>query len=68
MPPAAVVSDEEPTLTTTRAAPATHLVHADALVLLSDIDAVYDGDPRVGPAARIDTVSDPGDLAAVRQP
>ncbi|GAA4320243.1 glutamate 5-kinase [Klenkia terrae] len=42
-----------------------HLSVADALVLLSDIDAVYDGDPRVGPAARIDTVADPGDLAAV---
>ena len=42
-----------------------HLSVADALVLLSDIDAVYDGDPRVGPAARIDTVTEPGDLAAV---
>ncbi|SDO57675.1 glutamate 5-kinase [Klenkia soli] len=42
-----------------------HLAVADALVLLSDIDAVYDGDPRVGPASRIDTVTGPDDLAAV---
>ncbi len=42
-----------------------HLSVADALVLLSDIDAVYDGDPRVGPAARIDTVHGPADLDAV---
>ncbi len=42
-----------------------HLAVADALVLLSDIDAVYDGDPREGAASRIDTVADPADLAAV---
>ena len=28
-----------------------HVAVADALVLLSDVDGVYDGDPRVGPAA-----------------
>jgi len=42
-----------------------HLAVADALVLLSDIDAVYDGDPRQGAASRIDTVADPADLASV---
>ncbi|WP_040336981.1 glutamate 5-kinase [Candidatus Blastococcus massiliensis] len=42
-----------------------HLAQADALVLLSDVDGVYDGDPRSGPAALLDTVDAPGDLAAV---
>jgi glutamate 5-kinase len=42
-----------------------HVARADALVLLSDVDGVYDGDPRSGPAQLIDTVGDPGDLAAV---
>ncbi|SCX49079.1 glutamate 5-kinase [Klenkia marina] len=42
-----------------------HLSVADALVLLSDIDAVYDGDPRVGAASRIDTVRSAADLEAV---
>jgi glutamate 5-kinase len=42
-----------------------HLAVADALVLLSDIDAVYDGDPREGAASRIDTVADPAELASV---
>ena len=28
-----------------------HVARADALVLLSDVDGVYDGDPRTGPAA-----------------
>ncbi len=42
-----------------------HVAQADALLLLSDVDGVYDGDPRTGPAQLIDTVSDPADLAAV---
>jgi glutamate 5-kinase len=42
-----------------------HVAVADALVLLSDVDGVYDGDPRTGPAQLIDTVRGPKDLAAV---
>ncbi|MCW2580410.1 MAG: proB [Blastococcus sp.] len=42
-----------------------HVAQADALVLLSDVDGVYDGDPRVGPAELIHTVTGPADLAAV---
>ena len=37
-----------------------HVARADALVLLSDVDGVYDGDPRTGPAQLIDTVTRPG--------
>src|SRR5262249_57934132 len=43
-----------------------HLVGADALVLLSDVDGLYDGDPRRGPASRIDEVRGPSDLDVVR--
>jgi glutamate 5-kinase len=42
-----------------------HVVRADALLLLSDVDGVYDGDPRTGPAQLIDTVRDPAELDAV---
>ncbi|MGY1793928.1 glutamate 5-kinase [Geodermatophilus sp. SYSU D00525] len=42
-----------------------HVAAADALVLLSDVDGVYDGDPRTGPAQLLDTVRGPADLAAV---
>jgi glutamate 5-kinase len=42
-----------------------HVAVADALVLLSDVDGVYDGDPRTGPAQLVDTVHGPEDLAAV---
>ncbi len=42
-----------------------HVAVADALVLLSDVDGVYDGDPRTAPAQLIDTVRGPDDLAAV---
>jgi glutamate 5-kinase len=42
-----------------------HVAHADALLLLSDVDGVYDGDPRRGPAQLIDTVHDIRDLDAV---
>jgi glutamate 5-kinase len=53
------------------AALVTHLVAADALVLLSDVDAVYEDDPgraraqRSG-AARVTDVRNPADLAHVR--
>jgi glutamate 5-kinase len=43
-----------------------HLVHADALVLLSDVDALYDGPPSQAGASRIPTVSGPHDLSGVR--
>lgn len=46
-----------------------HLVGADALVLLSDIDGLYDGDPRKAPAANparfISEVAASGDLDGV---
>jgi glutamate 5-kinase len=42
-----------------------HLIGADALVLLSDVDALYDGDPRRGGARRITEVVDESDLADV---
>ncbi len=42
-----------------------HLVGADALVLLSDIDGLYDSDPRKGPARLVSEVSGPDDLADV---
>ena len=43
-----------------------HLVHADALVLLSDVDALYDGPPDLGGARRIETVAGPAELDGVR--
>ncbi|RAY10716.1 glutamate 5-kinase [Actinomadura craniellae] len=43
-----------------------HLVRADALVLLSDVDALYTGDPRLPGAARITEVREPADLAGIR--
>ncbi|GAB1821438.1 glutamate 5-kinase [Herbidospora sp. RD11066] len=43
-----------------------HLTHADAMVLLSDVDALYDGDPRrPGGANRITEVRGPEDLEGV---
>ena len=42
-----------------------HLVGADALVLLSDIDGLYVSDPRKSDARFIPEVSAPGDLDAV---
>ncbi|WP_149361448.1 glutamate 5-kinase [Lolliginicoccus suaedae] len=42
-----------------------HLVGADALVLLSDVDGLYDGDPRKGGARRINQVDGPADLDGV---
>jgi glutamate 5-kinase len=43
-----------------------HLVRADALVLLSDVDALYDGPPSRPGARRIDRVLDPSDLDGVK--
>lgn len=42
-----------------------HLVHADALVLLSDVDGLYDNDPRIAGSRRLDLVSTSKDLAGV---
>jgi glutamate 5-kinase len=42
-----------------------HLVHADLLVLLSDVDGVYDGDPARPGTSRIGEVRDLADLAHV---
>jgi len=42
-----------------------HVAVADALLLLSDVDGVYDGDPRTGPASLIGTVRTAADLASV---
>ncbi|MDQ2816008.1 MAG: glutamate 5-kinase [Actinomycetota bacterium] len=43
-----------------------HVTRASALILLSDVDGLYDGDPRQGAAQRIIEVRDPSDLAGVR--
>ena len=42
-----------------------HLVGADALVLLSDVDGLYDGDPRKGSATFIPEVRSSADLDGV---
>jgi len=42
-----------------------HLVRADALVLLSDVDGLYDGDPRRPGVRLVQEVRGPGDLAEV---
>ena len=43
-----------------------HVTRASALILLSDVDGLYDGDPRRGGARRVDVVAGPDDLAHVR--
>jgi glutamate 5-kinase len=43
-----------------------HLVHADALALLSDVDGVYDRDPRRAGARRVSVVHGASDLEGVR--
>jgi glutamate 5-kinase len=43
-----------------------HLVGADALVLLSDVDGLYDSDPRLGGARLITEVTGPADLRGVQ--
>ncbi|MFL0579253.1 glutamate 5-kinase [Dietzia sp. 179-F 9C3 NHS] len=42
-----------------------HLIGADALVLLSDVDALYDSDPRKGDATPVTMVAGPDDLDGV---
>ncbi|GAB3298774.1 glutamate 5-kinase [Parasphingorhabdus pacifica] len=42
-----------------------HLVGADALFLLSDVDALYDGDPRLGGAQVVREVNGVADMAGV---
>ena len=43
-----------------------HVTRAAALILLSDVDGLYDGDPRRGGAQRIAEVRDRADLAGIR--
>ncbi len=43
-----------------------HLVRADALLLLSDVDGLYDGDPRRAGARLVTQVDGPADLAVVQ--
>ncbi|MCQ4208151.1 glutamate 5-kinase [Streptomyces longispororuber] len=43
-----------------------HLVHADLLVLLSDVDGLYDGDPSKPGTSRIAEVRGPADIAHVK--
>ena len=43
-----------------------HLVHADLLVLLSDVDGLFDGDPRAAGTRRIIDVRGEADLEGVR--
>jgi len=42
-----------------------HLLRADVLVLLTDVDALYDGDPSLPTSSRISRVDSPEDLAGV---
>jgi glutamate 5-kinase len=43
-----------------------HVTRADALILLSDVDGLYDGDPRKGGATKIDTITGKHDLENVK--
>ena len=43
-----------------------HVSRASALILLSDVDGLYDGDPRNGRARRIDVVNGPQDQENVK--
>jgi glutamate 5-kinase len=47
------------------AALVSHLVHADLLVLLSDVDGLYDGDPRGADAQLVADVHGESDIAAL---
>jgi glutamate 5-kinase len=42
-----------------------HLTRADALLLLSDVDALYTGDPRLPGARRVEEVREPADLEGI---
>ncbi|MPZ66827.1 MAG: glutamate 5-kinase [Pseudonocardiaceae bacterium] len=48
------------------AAMVAHLVGADGLVLLSDVNGLYDGDPRHGDARLVSEVRGPSDIDGVR--
>src|SRR4029078_5667494 len=43
-----------------------HLVHADLLLLLSDVDGLYDGNPANGPATLVGEVTAAADLNDAR--
>ena len=43
-----------------------HVTRASALILLSDVDGLYDGDPSQGGARRIEVVASPDDLAHIK--
>jgi glutamate 5-kinase len=43
-----------------------HVTRAGALILLSDVDGLYDGDPRRGQAHRITEIRDRADLDGIR--
>ncbi len=43
-----------------------HVTRASALILLSDVDGLYDGDPRRGGVRRIEVVRGPADLAGIK--
>ncbi len=43
-----------------------HVSRANALILLSDVDGLYDGDPRKGGASKIAEVNGPTDLVGIR--
>jgi glutamate 5-kinase len=43
-----------------------HVSRASALILLSDVDGLYDGDPRNGVAKKIDVINGPSDLEHVK--
>ncbi|MEU6701790.1 glutamate 5-kinase [Pseudonocardia sp. NPDC046786] len=42
-----------------------HIVGADALVLLSDVDGLYDGDPRAAGSSLVSEVEEPAELAGI---
>jgi glutamate 5-kinase len=42
-----------------------HLVHADAMILLTDVDGLYDGNPALPGTSRIPEVLSPADIADV---
>ena len=43
-----------------------HVSRASALILLSDVDGLYDGDPRRGSARKLDVITGPRDLEHVK--
>jgi glutamate 5-kinase len=43
-----------------------HVSRASALILLSDVDGLYDGDPRRGGARKLEVITGPGDLEHVK--